>query len=372
MSLLMKALKSVERPPSGPDSLPHSGASEGAPPAPAQAAADLIRAHGEGSENRRLLVLLILLVAVVLGLGGYFYVAVYMPWLLVPRPPAAAAPPGPVTNGPAAPAQPLTAPPQVLPQLLPPGDGAPAPGKPAAAPLLPGEPAARQPAPVSPAAGKAASAGVGSTPATPPIAREPLVRPASPRDAADPSPALAQAYALLEAGREAEAEAAYRKLHALDPDNPDVLLGLAVIAQNRNRDDEAARLYLRVLEKDGRNGYAQAALVALLGRSEPAQAEARLRALMAEQPAPYLYFALGNLLAARGRWHEAQQAYFEAQRLEPEVADYAFNLAVSLEHVNEPRAAAEYYRRALRLARQHGGAHFDLSRAESRLRQLAP
>lgn len=365
MSLLMKALKSVERPPTAPDELPHAGAPDGAPPAPAQAAADLIRAHGAGSENRRLLVLLILLVAVVLGLAGYFYVAVYMPWLLLPRPPVAAAPPGPVIESAPAPA----APPAVAPLAQappPPASVFPA-GKPAAGKPAPGT-VAMSPAPVQPAA-------VGAEPAkaTPPrAATEPLVRPSGPREAADPSPALAQAYALLEAGREAEAEAAYRKLHALDPDNPDVLLGLAVIAQNRNRDDEAARLYLRVLEKDGRNTYAQAALVALLGRSEPAQAEARLRALLAEQPAAYLYFALGNLLAARGRWHEAQQAYFEAQRLEPEVADYAFNLAVSLEHVNEPRAAAEYYRRALRLARQQGGAHFDLSRAESRLRQLTP
>ncbi|MEO1766673.1 tetratricopeptide repeat protein [Thiobacter aerophilum] len=345
----MKALKSVERAPSAPDWALEPMMGDEAPPRSAQAAADLIRAHGEESGNRRLVALLVLLIAVVVGLAAYFYVAVYMPWLFLPKPPAPSAPPAaPPTPSPASPAPQPNAP---APERVPPLEVMVKP-TPRASPAVSQE----QAAPLQP----------------PSAVGQPLIRPSTQGNVAEPSSDLAQAYALLEAGREAEAEAAYLKLQARHPDNPDVLLALAVIAQNRNENEQAARLYSRVLEKDPRNGYAQAALVALIGRGEPARAEARLRALIAERPAAYLHYALGNLLAAQGRWHEAQQAYFEAQRLEPEVADYAFNLAVSLEHLGEARLAAEYYRRALRLAQQQGSAHFDPATTQAHLRQLSP
>ncbi len=184
---------------------------------------------------------------------------------------------------------------------------------------------------------------------------------------------LAAAHGLLAAGQLAQARQAYERLRLIRPDHPDVWLGLAVIAQAQGQTGEAARLYARVLELDGHNVYAQAALTTLTARAQPAAAEARLRQLIAQQPAAYLYFELGNLLAAQARWHEAQQAYFEAHRLEPDVADHAFNLAVSLEHLDQPRAAAEYYRRALRLAQQHPAtAHFDSARAQERLDKLSP
>jgi tetratricopeptide (TPR) repeat protein len=181
---------------------------------------------------------------------------------------------------------------------------------------------------------------------------------------------LGAAYDLLQAGQYEQARQAYEKLRIAQPDNPDVLLGLAVIAQNRNHTEQAAQLYLRVIELDPRNGYAQAGLVGLIGRADPAAAEAKLKQLIAQQPAAYPQFALGNLYAAQGRWSEAQAAYFEAYRLEPDAADYAFNLAVSLEHIGQPRSAAEYYQRALRLA-QGAAVHFDPAQARSRLQQLS-
>ena len=69
------------------------------------------------------------------------------------------------------------------------------------------------------------------------------------------------------------------------------------------------------------------------------------------------------------RWNEAQAAYFEAQRLETDSPDYAFNLAISLERIQQPHLALEYYQRALKLA-QTKAAAFDVAVAKARIQQL--
>ena len=72
----------------------------------------------------------------------------------------------------------------------------------------------------------------------------------------------------------------------------------------------------------------------------------------------------------QGRWGEAQQQYFKAFSAEPENADFAYNLAVSLDHIGQPKLALDYYRRALALAPK-AGASFNLEAARSRATQLA-
>jgi len=65
---------------------------------------------------------------------------------------------------------------------------------------------------------------------------------------------------------------------------------------------------------------------------------------------------MSHLYAAQQRWNEAQGAYFNAllfahQSDEPSVnPDYAYNLAVSLEQLDQPITALEYYRQAQVLA----------------------
>ena len=73
-------------------------------------------------------------------------------------------------------------------------------------------------------------------------------------------------------------------------------------------------------------------------------------------------FTLGNQFAQQGRWAEAQQEYFKAFAAEPENADFAYNLAVSLDHLRQPSQALDYYQRALALAEKRG-ASFDLAAA---------
>ncbi|MDO9635862.1 MAG: tetratricopeptide repeat protein, partial [Thiobacillus sp.] len=142
---------------------------------------------------------------------------------------------------------------------------------------------------------------------------------------------------------------------------------LATIASVQNRDAEAQLLYREVLERDPRNATAQGALLDLLGNTDSQAAESRLKLLIERDPSPQLYQTLGNLYAEQGRWSDAQSAYFEAWRAAPGNADYAFNLAVSLDQLRQYPAALTYYEKAL----ASGGAHrFDRAQAEARVRQL--
>ena len=93
--------------------------------------------------------------------------------------------------------------------------------------------------------------------------------------------------------------------------------------------------------------------------------------MLAANPAAHaLNFTLGNQLAQQNRWAEAQQEYFKAVAAEPDNADFAYNLAVALDHMRQSKLALQYYQRAIALARQRG-ASFDMAMAESRAAQLA-
>jgi tetratricopeptide (TPR) repeat protein len=70
-------------------------------------------------------------------------------------------------------------------------------------------------------------------------------------------------------------------------------------------------------------------------------------------------------------WAQAQQSYFQAYHLEQSNPDYAYNLAVALEHLSQSRLALGFYRRALQLASARGRANFNLPQAQERISSLA-
>jgi tetratricopeptide (TPR) repeat protein len=197
------------------------------------------------------------------------------------------------------------------------------------------------------------------------------VRPAT--DAAAPVAAsdIVRAYEALQAGDTAQAKALYADVLKADPKNIDALLGMGAIAWKDGRADEAGQFYQRVLELEPRNAYAQAGLISIMGGADPAASESRLRQLIAREPSAFLYFTLGNLYADQGQWPGAQQAYFQAYQSQPDNPDYAFNLAVGLEHLGQTRQALDYYRKALDLSFRKGRANFDQSLVIQRVGQLS-
>lgn len=182
-------------------------------------------------------------------------------------------------------------------------------------------------------------------------------------------PLLSDAYLAYRNGRLDEARQLYLAKLEKDARNPDVLLGLAAIAQQRGETKEAAQYFGRVLALDPRNALANAGMSAL--STDDDYSESRLKILLREQGnSAALHFALGNLYTGQSRWGEAQQAYFNAYTLEPGNAEYAFNLAVSLDHLGQKKPAAQYYQRAIQLDPAHN-AGFDHAQISQHAQELA-
>jgi tetratricopeptide (TPR) repeat protein len=131
------------------------------------------------------------------------------------------------------------------------------------------------------------------------------------------------------------------------------------------------RHFMAILDVEPRHALAQSGLVALMSRADPQAAETRLKQLLAREPSAPLYFNLGNLYAEQNQWPQAQQAYFQAHGLDPRNPDYAYNLAIGLEHLGQQKIALEYYRKALQLAGERGSGNFDPARIQARIAQLA-
>ncbi|HTE16370.1 MAG TPA: tetratricopeptide repeat protein [Burkholderiales bacterium] len=182
---------------------------------------------------------------------------------------------------------------------------------------------------------------------------------------------VSEAYAALESGQFDTAQRLYSQVVRSEPANVDALLGLASIAQKENRSEDVQRHFLAILDVEPRNALAQSGLVALMSRADPQAAESRLKQLLAREPSPPLYFNLGNLYADQGLWPQAQQAYFQAHNLEPRNPDYAYNLAVGLEHLGQQKLALGFYRKALQLVSAKGATNFDSARIQDRITQLS-
>jgi tetratricopeptide (TPR) repeat protein len=278
------------------------------------------------------------------GFGVYVYLQIAHPGLFIERPPLAPAkgPVAPIAQAPAAPAGPLPAGPLLKEAAAESAAAAPARGqKPQPAAAAPEETASRNTVVVSP----------GSA--------EPVL-----------NPLLPQAYAALQSGQLDEARRLYRDVLGTEPKNIDALLGLSAVAVRQGDSEGATRRYLHLLELEPQNALAQSGLIALLGRADPVAAESRLKQLIARERSAHLYFTLGNLYADQSQWAAAQHAYFQAHHLEPANPDYAYNLAVGLEHVSQPRLALGFYQRAMQLAAVRGRANFNLAQAQERIGKL--
>jgi tetratricopeptide (TPR) repeat protein len=183
------------------------------------------------------------------------------------------------------------------------------------------------------------------------------------------NPSIQSGYAAFQAGDLAMARQQYQLALGQDPTSRDALLGIAAVSLRENQGQQAAATYIRLLELDASDPDALAGLVTLRA-GDMQHSESRLKELLRRKPeAGPVHFALGNLYAKQARWTEAQQSFFRAYSASPSNPDYAFNLAIGLDRLNQPRLAASYYQRALLLV-QTVPASFDRTAAERRLREL--
>ncbi len=182
------------------------------------------------------------------------------------------------------------------------------------------------------------------------------------------NPTLMRAYEAYNAGNDQEAQMLYKQVLQRDIHNVDALLGLGGIATRQGRDADAKGWYRKVLDVEPRNSIAQSAILDNQGADESLSIESRLKAMIDKSPNDAnLHAKLGHWYADQNQWAAAQQAYFEANRLNPN-AENAFNLAVSLDQLGKPKLALPYYQKALETITS--GSGIDQSALEARIQAI--
>ncbi len=173
-----------------------------------------------------------------------------------------------------------------------------------------------------------------------------------------PMPPFEAAAALIDAGlahhragRIDEAQASYQRALALQPDHPDALHYLGVIALGRGAPDAAASLMDRALEQAPNNAQClgnRGLAAARLGDHTGAAGWQR-RALALAPDFVNAHNNLANALLELGDLAGAEQHYRQARALEPQSARFAFNLGRALEAAGRKDDALEAYRAAASL-----------------------
>jgi tetratricopeptide (TPR) repeat protein len=180
---------------------------------------------------------------------------------------------------------------------------------------------------------------------------------------------LREAYAAYKRGDDNLALIKYNAVLDIDPGNRNALLARAAIYIQDNRIAEAIRDYRTLLIENPKDSLAMSSMIAVANYS-PAKSETQLKLMIRDEPdSPYLNFALGNIFGAQNRWQEAQGQYFVAFENNPNDPNYAYNLAVSLEHIAKPKVAIAYYERALSNFNK-GLATFNRDVVDARLEML--
>lgn len=165
-----------------------------------------------------------------------------------------------------------------------------------------------------------------------------------------------------------------RELYSLvinrEPKNRDALLGLAAISIKQKHYESARQKYQLLLKLNPRDSLATAGISSINKLIDPQLNESQLKFLIKQQPnADHLFFALGSLYSTQKKWPEAQSAYFSAWSAKNRNADYAYNLAVSLDHLDKKHQALKFYQLSIELIPE-SNSNFSLDDTQRRINLL--
>ena len=131
------------------------------------------------------------------------------------------------------------------------------------------------------------------------------------------------------------------------------MVGLAAISIRNAQYEKARDTYLALLENNPKDSVAMSGLINIQSNVDPVRSETRVKLLLDHNSdSPYLLFTLGSLYASQQRWAEAQEVFFRAHSSDSQNADITYNLAVSLDQLEQRKVALKYYRIALDLVKK--------------------
>ena len=165
-----------------------------------------------------------------------------------------------------------------------------------------------------------------------------------------------------QAGRLQPAEAAYRRVLAVEPAHAGALHLLGVLAHQCGRADLAVDLIGRAIALDGANAVFHGNLgMVLCDLGLLAEAEASLRAALRLRPGfEDAHYNLGNVLDRSGRLAESEASYRQVLKRQPDNVRALNNLGHVLRQQIRPAAAEACFRKALRLQPQVPDSHANL------------
>ena len=158
---------------------------------------------------------------------------------------------------------------------------------------------------------------------------------------------LKEAFEAYQRGDNNAALEKYNRVLTDDPQNRNALLARAAINVQSDDNVKAIKDYQTLLIANPKDSFAMSSLISVASIS-PSKSESQLKKMMRDEPlSPHLNFVLANIYGTQNRWQEAQNHYFKALENNPDDPNYAYNLAVSLEHIAKPKVAIVYYQLAL-------------------------
>jgi Flp pilus assembly protein TadD/4-amino-4-deoxy-L-arabinose transferase-like glycosyltransferase len=148
-----------------------------------------------------------------------------------------------------------------------------------------------------------------------------------------------------------KAEAAFRNILELDPDEPMGHRGLGLVARTQGDLPNAKRHYERAVELDPENWQARGELaVILIALRDVDGAEEQLKAALQSYPnAAPLHAGLGRVHLIRKRYESAIESYGRALDLDGESAEAHLGLGLVYRSRGRGRTAVEHFKEALRL-----------------------
>jgi len=169
---------------------------------------------------------------------------------------------------------------------------------------------------------------------------------------------LRRAQQSLSNGDLATAELNFSSVLKKSPANVVALLGMANLSAIKAQPDQAQLYFQRVLAQSPQNLVARAGLLSLANSSSLDVGSALQQLVRSSPEQAFLHASLGDYYLKRSEWPAAQAAYFDAFSRDPKNANYAYNLAISLDQMAKPKLALQFYQQALSLEKSRS-AHFD-------------
>lgn len=183
---------------------------------------------------------------------------------------------------------------------------------------------------------------------------------------------IVSAQRALKLGRYPAALEIYEQLYKKNPNNKQILMGLAVAQQYNGFNESAIGTYEEILKNDPKNTSATVNLMGLLEQRQPEVAYERLQRLWdSNSQNPSVAAQLGLVSAKLGDLEGAVRYLGVASSMEPENALHFYNLAIVYDQSKSPKSAIEYYQKALEVDAAHtGGNVIPRDQVYDRLAQL--